>query len=712
MCAADARLPLLSNRSTAALRAKDASLAARDALACLALDPSFVKGYFRRVFTSFPACVRLLTRGRTGSEKPWPPPGGTPPPRPPSTRVQRSAELERRRWCLPPQPRAPPPPPPRACSPLLSRHSFSSPLSLSTDACLAAAASSLRPPKATAPLAGVTTADVALALAAASSKLHPQTPPQTAGGRDVQPPPSPPPPAAAPPLPPPADDAAEAHKAAGNAAYKAGDYTEAVVEYTKSLDAKPGVASLHANRAAACLMLRRYEAALSDAAACVALEPGHAKAHARAGRAALCLGRVGAARASYAAAMAADPGAAGVREEAAGCAVVASCLDDCPFALSSGDAPRALALATRGLERAPGCEELKALKVRSLLACSRFPEAVAASRDLDEGLSASLCLRGEALFAAGNAAVAVRVLEEALRRDPDAAGCASQLKRLRLAVASREAGNAAFGCGDFEAAHGRYSAGIAALTAPTAPPSFAASSFTAGLFANRAAACARLGRQAECVSDCDAALAVEPDNPKVLSRRSAAHAATGDHEAAVRDAERAYQLNPDGPGARQAVNAARRALKAAKRVDYYAVLELDASAGGDAASRDAISEADVKKAYRKAALKWHPDKAGADEGDRVEAERMFKLVQEANGVLSDAAKRRKYDAGLSLEEIEAGVEPGGHAGGYGGYGGGGGGGFDPFGGGGGFSQDDFLAEFLAQQARGGGGGFPGSRRRG
>ena len=38
--------------------------------------------------------------------------------------------------------------------------------------------------------------------------------------------------------------------------------------------------------------------------------------------------------------------------------------------------------------------------------------------------------------------------------------------------------------------------------------------------------------------------------------------------------------------------------------------------------------------------------------DREENERMFKLVNEGNGVLSDANKRRKYDAGYSLEEIE------------------------------------------------------------
>lgn len=47
-----------------------------------------------------------------------------------------------------------------------------------------------------------------------------------------------------------------------------------------------------------------------------------------------------------------------------------------------------------------------------------------------------------------------------------------------------------------------------------------------------------------------------------------------------------------------------------------------------------------------------PSTLQAKAEDKEENERMFKLVNEGNGVLSDANKRRKYDAGYSLEEIE------------------------------------------------------------
>ena len=117
--------------------------------------------------------------------------------------------------------------------------------------------------------------------------------------------------------------------------------------------------------------------------------------------------------------------------------------------------------------------------------------------------------------------------------------------------------------------------------------------------------------------------------------------------------------------------------------DYYEILEIQKNASAE----------EIKKAYRKMAIKYHPDK---NPGDKPSEEK-FKEAAEAYEVLSNAEKKQRYD-----QYGHAGV------GGAGGFGGGGGqGGF------GGMNMDDIFSQFGdVFGGHFGGGGFGGGGRGG
>ena len=115
--------------------------------------------------------------------------------------------------------------------------------------------------------------------------------------------------------------------------------------------------------------------------------------------------------------------------------------------------------------------------------------------------------------------------------------------------------------------------------------------------------------------------------------------------------------------------------------DYYKILGVERNASAD----------EIKKAYKKLAIKYHPDRQGdKSEEEKKKAEEKFKEAAEAYSVLSDSEKRQRYD--------QFGEEGVNGAGGFGGFGGGG------------FSMEDIFSQFGDIFEGMGFGGFGGGGR--
>ncbi|XP_039026378.1 dnaJ homolog subfamily C member 7-like, partial [Hibiscus syriacus] len=194
--------------------------------------------------------------------------------------------------------------------------------------------------------------------------------------------------------------------------------------------------------------------------------------------------------------------------------------------------------------------------------------------------------------------------------------------------------------------------------------------FAAICFCNCATAYKGLGQVTDAIADCNLAIALDGNYLKALSRRATLYVKIRDYGKANSDlerllsllmkkmemtnqtglSERSVNLANDTRHARSWLSEIEEQSKKEVPLDFYLILGIEPSA----------SPAEIKKAYRKAALRHHPDKAvqslvRTENGDdkiwkdiREEAykdvDKLFKIIGEAYAVLSDSTKRSRYDS--------------------------------------------------------------------
>lgn len=319
----------------------------------------------------------------------------------------------------------------------------------------------------------------------------------------------------------------------------------------------------------------------------------------------------------------------------------------------------------------PACSKAKLLKVKLLLAEKDYSSAISESGFIlkeDENNLEALLLRGRGYYYLADHDVALRHFQKGLRLDPEHSelkkayfGLKNLLKKSKSAEDNVKKGKLRLAVEDFKAA--------LALD-----PNHLA--HNVHLHLGLCEVLVKLGRGKDAITSCNEALNIDGELIDALVQRGEAKLLTEDWEGAVEDLKSAAQKSPQDMNIREAFMRAEKALKMSKRKDWYKILGVSRMA----------SISDIKRAYKKLALQWHPDK---NVENREEAEAKFREIAAAYEVLSNEEKRTRYDRGEDIEDM-------------GGGGGGGGGGFN-FGGGG----QQFTFSFEGGFPGGFGGGFPG-----
>lgn len=159
------------------------------------------------------------------------------------------------------------------------------------------------------------------------------------------------------------------------------------------------------------------------------------------------------------------------------------------------------------------------------------------------------------------------------------------------------------------------------------------------------------------LDDLNRSLELDPKYTKSLIRRAEVHAEREDYTAAIYDYSKIQQVDPSC-NFQDKIKELKSKEKKAKKKDYYAIMGLTKPS----------TDAEIKKAYKKFAIQYHPDKnRHKSEAEQADAEKKFRDLNEAYEVLSDQKKKKMYDSGqMDFEDMGNFEDGGNNMGGMGG----------------------------------------------
>ncbi|KAK6937187.1 DnaJ domain, partial [Dillenia turbinata] len=518
-----------------------------------------------------------------------------------------------------------------------------------------------------------------------------------------------------------AQEACEKWRLRGNQAYANGDLSIAEDFYTQGVNSVSqaetsrsclrAVMLCYSNRAATRMSLGRVREALEDCMMAASIDPNFLRVQVRAANCYLALGEVEDASRFFKKFLQsgsdvcvdrkiATINAFGQQIRPNGIMKVSRCLTRCAELLqwkTSVAAENALELTAEALEISPCSETLLKMKAEALFLLQKYEEVIQLCEQISSAEKSPSLSQNDGELADGSQIDKISnfklwqwhliiksyfylgKLEEALsllgKLDQSSYYYLWSSKFLKLTEFSRAesktlessiplittirelvhhkaAGNEAFVAGRHAEAIEHYTAALSS-NVESRP-------FAAKCFCNRAAAFQALGQIVDAIADCSLAIALDGNYSKALSRRATLFEMIRNYGQAATDLQRLVALltkQGDEKGLKQA-QLRLSSMEEEARSEFSLDMGVEPSA----------TASDIRKAYRKAALRHHPDKSGQslarnENGDdgiwkkiaeevHKDADKLFKMIGEAYAVLSDTGKRSRYDLEEELRTVQ------------------------------------------------------------
>lgn len=159
--------------------------------------------------------------------------------------------------------------------------------------------------------------------------------------------------------------------------------------------------------------------------------------------------------------------------------------------------------------------------------------------------------------------------------------------------------------------------------------------FNSIILANRALCNQKKNKLSEALSDINKSISENEFYAKAYYRRASINILFKNPEKAKEDLNKVLKLEPHNKDAYVLLEEIEKEEKKKLKKDLYKILDILPSA----------TEGEIRKAFRKLASKWHPDKNLDSQDQKDLADRVFKEINEAYSILSDHRKKQIYDAG-------------------------------------------------------------------
>ncbi|OQS00924.1 hypothetical protein ACHHYP_02149 [Achlya hypogyna] len=426
---------------------------------------------------------------------------------------------------------------------------------------------------------------------------------------------------------------------AGENAFASGDLKKAISLFSQVIDIEPNE-RVYYKRYRAYLSDRKYGAALADLTAAVQYKPTYTQGFLQRGRLNMMIGNCADAMSDFTAVLSLDPKNGPASESLDKSRECAQLLEDASAAKQRGDWTSAHRFLSEAIDaHAISSSQLLLMRAEISGAMGQTFDLISDTGSvlrIDSGNIPALRLRGQAYYSLGDAQsleAALTHFRQGLISDPEHKEMKAMFRKLKKLLKLMQSSTEAM-----EAK--RYDEAVEDLELAVAVDP-AHDTLNKELNLKLCESYNHVGKHGLAKDACSETLRVDANH-------AAAHAKLGDvlinleeFDEAVRHHKRACELDGDNNSFKEGLQRAEAALKQSKSKNYYKILGVPRDASGQT----------IKKAYRKKALEWHPDKH-ADRGEEAseEANKKFQEVAEAYEILSNEEKRARYDRGEDVTD--------------------------------------------------------------